>query len=321
MRSVLCQLTNRCFGLRIFALLMCFSALTYAQTGGEGTIQGTVSDSTGAVVRRAEVSATLVSTGETNTQKTTGAGFFSLAALKPGVYTVTIVAPGFERYVQENLRLDALQVQGLNIHLQVGGSNETVIVSAAPPPLDTTNATLGNTMENETYEALPLNMGGAPRDPTAFVYLAPGVATSPGYGSFNGGQGFLNEVYIEGIAVTNAAAAGGGNTSAVNRGASVDAIDQFQVQTAGSSAAFQGQGLENYTLKSGTNQFHGRAFEYFRNTVLDTWGYFSKAQINPATGTPSKPVERQNEFGGTFGGPIIHKKLFFFFSYDGQRYL
>lgn len=321
MRSVLCRFANSRFVLMTFACLLCFSALVYAQTGGEGSIQGTVTDPTGAVVRRAEVSATLVNTGETNTQKTTGAGFFSLTALKPGVYTVTIVAPGFERYVQENVRLDALQVQGLNVHLQVGGATETVTISTAPPPLNTTNATLGNTMENETYEALPLNMGGAPRDPTAFVYLTPGVATSPGYGSFNGGQGFLNEVYIEGIAVTNAAAAGGGNTSSVNRGASVDAIDQFQVQTAGSSAAYQGQGLENYTLKSGTNEFHGRAFEYFRNTVLDTWGYFSKAQINPATGTPSKPVERQNEFGGTFGGPIIHKKLFFFFSYDGQRYL
>lgn len=309
------------FSLFIVSAFMNVISTASAQTGGDGVIQGTVTDPSGAVVRHASVSATLVATGEVVTQTTTGAGFFSLRPLKPGLYSVSVAAPGFQRFVQENLTLDALQIFGLNVHLQIGQASETVTISSAPPPLDTTNATLGNTMENETYEALPLNMGGAPRDPTAFVYLSPGVATSPGYGSFNGGQGFLNEVYIEGIAITNAAAAGGGNTSAVNRAASVDAIDQFQVQTAGSSAAYQGQGLENYSLKSGNNQFHGRAFEYFRNTVLDTWGYFSKAQINPATGFPSKPVERQNEFGGTFGGPILRKKLFFFASYDGQRYL
>lgn len=293
-----------------------------AQSGGKGTIQGTVSDPSGAVIHDALVSATLVSTGKTVSQKTTEAGFYALASLNPGVYTVTVTAGGFQTYVQENLTLDALQVFGLNAKLQVGSSTETVTITSAPPPLDTTNATLGNTMESESYESLPLNMGGAPRDPTAFVLLTAGVASSSApYGGFNGGQGFYNENYLEGIPVTNAAAAGGGNTASVSRGASVDAIDQFQVQTTGTSAAFQGQGVENYTLKSGTNQFHGRAFEYFRNTVLDTWGFLSKAKINPATGTATKPVERQNEFGGTFGGPVLHDKLFFFFSYDAQRYL
>ena len=304
----------------IVLLACCQTAL--AQAGGKGTIQGTITDSSGAVVPGARVTSTLVATGVVVSQKTTGAGFYALSSLEPGVYTVSVVAPGFETYVQENITLDALQVFGLNAILQVGVASQTVTISAAPPPINTTNATVGNTMENESYEALPLNMGGAPRDPRAFVLLTAGVqASAAPYGGFNGGQGYHNEDYIEGLAITNAAAAGGGNTAPISRGASVDAIDQFQVQTTGTSAAFQGQGVENYTLKSGTNQFHGRAFEYFRNTVLDTWGYFSKARINPATGAPSKPVERQNEFGGTFGGPILHNKLFFFFSYDAQRYL
>ena len=270
----------------------------------------------------ADVGVVQVSSGQLQHQKTTGSGFYSISSLEPGIYTVTIAAPGFQKYVQQNVRLDALQVFGLNAKLQVGAANETVTVTDAPPPLNTTNATLGNVLENETYEALPLNMSGAPRDPTAFVFLTAGVASSSApYGGFNGGQGFHNEDYIEGLAVTNAAAAGGGNTAPISRGASVDAVDQFQVQTSGTSAAFQGQGVENYTMKSGSNAFHGRVFEYFRNTVLDTWGYFSKAQINPATGVPTKPVERQNEYGGTLGGPILKKKLFFFFSYDAQRYL
>jgi hypothetical protein len=293
-----------------------------AQAGGKGTIQGTVADGTGAVIPGAIVTVTETSTGVGTSQKSTGGGFYAISSLEPGTYTVTVTANGFSKYVQQNVRLDALQVFGLNATLVPGGANETVTISSAPPPLDTTNATLGNTIENETYEALPLNINGAPRDPTAFVFLTAGVASSSApYGSFGGGQGYHNEDYIEGLAVTNAAAAGGGNTASITRGASVDAVDQFQVQTSGTSAAYSGQGVENYTLKSGTNQFHGRAFEYFRNTVLDTWGFLSKAQTNPATGLPSKPVERQNEYGGTFGGPILKKKLFFFVSYDAERYL
>ena len=312
----------------LFVLLFSTPAL-FAQSGGKGTIQGTVTDPSGAVIPGATVTVDLVATSETHSQTTTGAGFYSISPLDAGVYTVSIKAPGFQSYVQQNVTLDALQVLGLNAKLTLGAATDTVTISAAPPELDTTNGTLGNTIENETYEALPLNMGGAPRDPTAFVFLTPGVAgASSPYGSFNGGQGYHNEVYIEGMASTNAAAAGGGNTASVLRGLSVDAVDQFQVQISGTSAAFQGQGVENYTLKSGTNQFHGRAFEYFRNTVLDTWGFFSKSQINPATGTATKPVERQNEFGGTLGGPVViphvfngRDKLFFFVSYDAQRYL
>jgi hypothetical protein len=306
-----------------------FVAPLQAQSDGKGTIQGTVTDPSGAIIPGALITVTEIATAETHSQKSTGAGFYSIGSLNPGAYTVSVTAQGFEKYVQQNVTLDALQVLGLNATLKVGGGDETVTISTAPPTLDTSNGTLGATIENETYEALPLNMGGAPRDPTAFVFLSPGVAgASSPYGSFNGGQGYHNEVYIEGIATTNSAAAGGGNTASVVRGASVDAVDQFQVQTSGTSAAFQGQGVENYTLKSGTNTYHGRAFEYFRNTVLDTWGFFSKAQVNPVTGLPVKPVERQNEYGGTFGGPVIiphvfngKDKLFFFVSYDAQRYL
>jgi hypothetical protein len=315
-------------GIQLIAVCLClgclfgFTPTASAQAGGKGTIQGTVADGTGAVIPGATVTVTENSTGLSTSQKSTGGGFYAISSLEPGTYTVTVTADGFSKYVQQNLRLDALQVFGLNATLVPGGANETVTISAAPPALDTTNATLGNTIENETYEALPLNINGAPRDPTAFVNLTAGVAgSSAPYGSFNGGQGYHNEDYIEGLAVTNAAAAGGGNTASISRGASVDAVDQFQVQTSGTSAAYQGQGIENYTLKSGTNQFHGRAFEYFRNTVLDTWGFFSKAQINPATGAATKPVERQNEYGGTFGGPILRKKLYFFFSYDAERYI
>lgn len=302
------------------ALLLTISATSArAQLSGRGTIEGTVTDPSGAVVPGASVTATLDVTGEITRQKTTTAGFYSMPQLKPGVYTLTVTAAGFESYMQKNLALDALQVLGFNIALHIGVGSQIITVTTAPPPLNTTNATLGTTMENETYQALPLNMGGAPRDPTAFVYLSPGVVSDGHSGQYAGGQSYHNETYVEGLAITSPAVQG--DNSGVNRGASVDAVDQFQVQTSGASAQYQGQGFTNYTLKSGTNKFHGRAFEFFRNTVLDTWGWSSKNAINPVTGTAIKPVERQNEFGGTFGGPIRRNKLFFFFSYDAQRYL
>ncbi len=295
------------------------SSVSLAQLAGTGTIEGTITDPTGAIIPGAEIKLVQNATNVEKLQKSTSSGLYSVPGLEPGVYTLTVTAPGFQTFVQQNVKLDALQVFGVNIKLSVGATDTVVNVDTAPPPLETTNATLGNTMENETYEALPLNMGGAPRDPTAFVYLTPGVTSDGHYGQFNGGQSYHNETYIEGLAITDPAVQG--NTQGVNRGVSVDAVDQFQVQTSGSSAQYQGQGFSNYTLKSGTNQFHGRAFEYFRNTVLDTWGYTPKNAINPVTGSAIKPVERQNEYGGTFGGPILRNKVFFFASYDGQQYL
>jgi hypothetical protein len=305
--------------LALLAVLFTLSAGASAQLSGRATLQGTVTDPSGAVIPKATITVTQTATNTITTQSSTSSGFYSMAGLEPGVYTVRVTYTGFAPYVQENVTLDALQVFGLNVKLTPGGSNDTVTVSSAPPPLDTTNATLGMSMENQTYQDLPLNMGGAPRDPTAFVYLTPGVTNDGHYGQFNGGQSYHNETYVEGLAITDPAVQG--NTADVLRGASVDAVDQFQVQTSGSSAQYQGQGFANYTLKSGTNQFHGRAFEFFRNTVLDTWGWTPKNQINAVTGKAIKPVERQNEFGGTFGGPLLRSKLFFFFSYDSERYL
>ena len=97
-------------------------------------------------------------------------------------------------------------------------------------------------------------------------------------------------------------------------------MDQFQVQTAGYSALYEGQGVQNYVVKSGTNQFHGALYEYFRNTALDTWGFFPPALIDPVAGRPVKPEEHQNEYGVALGGPFVKKKLFFFLNYDGFRY-
>lgn len=292
-------------------------AMLPAQLSGKATIQGIVSDPTGAVIPNASITVTNVQTGVVTNQKGTGSGFYSVSGFSPGTYDITFTAPGFQTYTQKQVVLDALQTAGVNAKLSVGAS-DTVTVSDTLPPVNTTDATLGSTMETDTFRALPLNMGGAPRDPTSFLVFTPGVKSDGRYGSFNGGQIDHNETYVEGIALTSINVQG--DNSSVSRGFSVDAVDQFQAQTNGVSAAYDGQGIQNYTHKSGTNRFHGSGFEYFRNTVLDTWGFFSK-KPNPATGKVVKPVERQNEFGGTVGGYVVKNKVFFFASYDAMRYL
>lgn len=297
------------------AIALFVAAALNAQVGGSGTIQGTVTDPSGAALAGASVTATNVETGVQTSRRTTDAGFFVLSPLQPGEYTVMIKADGFQTLTQKSLQVVALGTVGLNPRMQLGASTTSITVEAAPPELHTDDATLGSTMENELYAALPLAMNGVPRDPTQFISLVPGVnnastqAAGPTTAAFNGGQTYHNEVYLEGMPLTSAGTQG--DTRYLAFAVSVDAVEQFQVETSGAKAQYEGQGVENYVLKSGTNAFHGAVFEYFRNTSLDARGFF------PAT----KPADHQNEFGGLISGPIRKNKIFFFTNYDGYRYV
>ncbi len=306
--------TFLCLFVGIFALFA--PPRTWAQTSG-GSIQGTITDSGGAVVPGATVVATNVATGIETTRQTTNAGLYVITPLPPGEYKVTVSVTGFQTLVQERVIVDALGSVSVNLTLKVGNIGETVTIEGAPPQLNTSDARLGTTIRNELYTALPLAMGTAvagsgigqgPRNPGAFIFLLPGVSEGNRWGTINGAQGFSKDVFIEGVPITDPIQQGEGRT--ISLGVSVEAVEQFQVETSGTGVEFNGQGSENYTIKSGGNQFHGSGFEYLRNTVLDARGFF------PAI----RPVEHQNEFGFTVGGPIIKKKAFFFFSYDGWRY-
>jgi len=303
----------------LLALVFVLLAPPYAsaQTGGGGSIQGTVTDSGGSVVRGATVVATNVATKVESTRQTNEAGLYVISPLPPGEYTVSVSATGFQTLIQAKVIVDALSTVGVNLALKVGAVADTVTVADAPPQLNTSDARLGVTIRNELYTNLPLAMGTAvagsgigqgPRNPGAFIFLLPGVSEGNRWGTINGAQGFSKDVFIEGVPITDPIQQGEGRT--ISLSVSVEAVEQFQVETSGTGVEFNGQGSENYTVKSGGNQYHGSGFEYFRNTVLDARGFF------PAV----RPVEHQNEFGGTIGGPILKKKLFFFFSYDGWRY-
>lgn len=296
--------------MKVLAVFLALSATSvWAQIGGTGTLKGTVTDSSGAVIPSATVTATHVVTGLDNRRETTGAGLFVIAPLAPGTYKITASATGFRTAVQENVIIDALTTVEINLKLDVGATTESVTINAAPPELNTADPRMGQTMRNEVYTALPLSMGGGnPRNPAAFVYLLPGVQEGGTFGFINGGQSFSKDVYIEGLPVTDAVRQG--ESRALQYAVSVESIEQFQVETSGQSVEYNGQGSENYSVKSGTNQFHGSLYEYFRNTKLDARGFFA----------PTRPQQNQNQYGFTFGGPIRRNKLFFFGAYDGYKY-
>ena len=248
---------------------------------------------------------------------------------------MTITAKGFQALTQENVHVNALEVADLKLTLTVGSESQSVDVSAAPPQLETSNATLGATMEHDMYSALPIEMGsyGSPdqRRATDFAFLMPGVqgnnttgnpTTNSGIVNGSGSRGAVTAIYIDGIPFVRAG--GNGDPRYVWTAISVDAVDQFQLQTSGYSAIYEGQGIQNYNIKQGGSKYHGAVYEFFRNTALDTWGFFGANNINPSTGLPLKPIEHSNEYGINLSGPLIPwvagEKLFFFGNYNGFRY-
>src|SRR5438876_2207122 len=290
------------------ALLLITPSISSAQIGGSGSIQGTVLDISNLAVPGATVTATNVATGIQTARQTTDAGVYALMPLQPGEYRVTVSLPGFETFVRTGLIVDALSVVGLNVTLQVAGIRHDVVVTAAPPPLATADARLGQTIRNDVYTALPLVLNtGGPRDPTQFMFLMPGVQSVGRWGNVMGGQDFTTDMYVEGIPITNAVVQGEGRN--LSYGISVEAVDQFQVETSGTAVMFNGQGASNYVVKSGTNTFRGAGFEYFRNKALDAKAFFAT----------TKPDDNQHEYGGTIGGPIRRNQMFFFVAYDGYR--
>jgi hypothetical protein len=327
------RLSATIFSLLAMLVLMCGTAT--AQLAGKGAVSGKVADPSGAAIPNATIVITKDATGVSVTTTSTSAGDYEVSTLDPGVYTVTVSVNGFEKLTQKNVQVNALETQTFNATLTVGASTETVTVNSAPPQLETTNATLGGTMEQELYSALPIEMGayGNPdqRRATDFAFLMPGVqannttgnaTTNTGIVNGSGSRGAVSAVYIDGLPFVRAG--GNGDPRFVWTAISVDAVDQFQVQTSGYSAIYEGQGIQNYTVKAGGARYHGSVYEFFRNTSLDTWGFLGSV-VNQATGKPTKPVEHSNEYGINLSGPLVpfgtwKDKLFAYGNYNGFRY-
>jgi hypothetical protein len=268
-------------------------------------------------------------------RSTTKSGLYTLAPLDAGDYTVTVGAQSFETLLRENIHLDGLQVLSLDLTLQPGSATQTVTVKDTPPALETGEETLGAVIENQVYQSLPLEMGGAngistdQRRTTDSALLMPGVTNNEIKNNESdepmviNGNASSSEMYIEGLPFESASVAG--DPRYIWSAISVEAVDQFQVKTTAYSAEYQGLGVENFTIKSGSNQFHGSLYEIMRNTAFDSAG-FNPAQYPSNYAIVSKqnqfykPPEHMNEYGVTFGGPIWKNKVFFFANYMGFRF-
>ena len=259
-------------------------------------------DASGAALPGATVTATHLSTGVETVRQATGAGVYTVSPLAPGELPrhgrapgLPDVRPGVGHRGRPRRRRPQRDAEGRRHH--PGGDR----VGDVRRCCATADGRLGQTIRNEVYTALPLVMNtGGPRDPTAFMFLMPGVQSVGRWGNVMGGQDFTNETYVEGVPITNAVVQGEGRN--LSFGISVEAIDQFQVETSGTAVMYNGQGVSNYVVKSGTNQFRGSAFEFFRNKALDSKAFFAAA----------KPDDNQHEFGFTLGGPLRRNQAFFF---------
>jgi hypothetical protein len=284
-----------------------------------GSITGTITDTSGAVVGGAKVTLISEDTGATLSTTATGDGSYEFSPVRIGSYKLNASSKGFKTEIQTHITVDASARVLVNFKLQPGSVTETVEVTAAAPVLQTQDASVGQVVDERSTNNLPLNG----RNFTFLAQLSAGVGSpeadtrgNAASGAFtaNGNRPAQNNYMLDGIDNNSDTVDFLNGTNYVVL-PPVDAIQEFKVQTSDFSAEFgrSGAAVLNATIKSGTNAIHGTAWEFFRNDIFDAPDYFEDA------GGVKKGELRQNQFGGSLGGPIIKNKLFFFADYEGLR--
>jgi Carboxypeptidase regulatory-like domain/TonB-dependent Receptor Plug Domain len=310
------------FVLLVLMLLLaatCVPAQTF-----RGTVLGTVTDSSGAVVPGATVKVRNADTGLERSTQTSADGTYSAPELPFGKYTVTVSQSGFQTSVTSNVAVDVASDRRVDVVLKPGEVAEAVEVTGEVPQVDTTNAELGGILTSQTIENIPVNG----RDYTKLIYLNPGVAGSPdqisdspgsfGEFSMNGSRGRSNNYLLDGTDMND----GYRNDPAINEAGvfgdpatilPIDAVGELHVLSNYEAEYGRNSGaIVNIVTKSGTNLWHGSALEYYRSGAFGARNYFN------FVGQPKNPFTN-NQFGGSLGGPIVKDKAFFFFDYEGQR--
>jgi hypothetical protein len=306
------------------AVLVCAS-MVHAQSAATGAITGIVTDPQGRAVPNATVTATSLDTNQARTATTGASGDYKFSLLPPGNYSLKFSAAGFKTSEVSSVTVDVTETPTVNQSLEVGAITQTVTVESTVQTLQTESSTLGTTVTGTQISALPMANGNY----TEILSLSAGTtasvdnATSVGKGtqdiSANGVDPGSNNFQMDGVAINNIANSGSANDGTIYTGIpipSTDAIGEFKVQTSTYDASYGRNPGANVTVstKSGTNAFHGSAFEYFRNSVLNADDFF----YHKTAAEPHQVLD-QNQFGGTIGGPIKKDKLFVFFSYRGTR--
>src|SRR5487761_1719876 len=300
----------------VLAFALFTPTLLHAQVAG-ATLSGSVTDASGAVIPRAKVSIKNVATGVVRSAAADQAGFYSAPNLLPGTYDITASAPGFNTEVQTGITLTVGSQQVLNMTLQVGKVSQTIQVSSQAPAVQLSSSAISEVVNSTTVRQLPLNG----RSWVDLANLQPGVAaveTQPAFThgadrgsgaqiSIAGGKPVQNNYRLDGISLNDYANGGPGSVLGVSLG--VDAIQEFSVITSNYSAAYgrTSGGVINAITRSGTNQFHGSAYEFIRNSSLDARNFFDYL---PAP--QRNPPFRRNQFGVSGGGPIRKDKTFIF---------
>ena len=310
---------------RIIFVFVLLAAVSLSAQTFRGTILGTATDPSGAVLPGAKVTVKNVGTGLERTTETSADGSYTLPELPIGTYNVTVVLTGFQTFVATGVTVDISGERRVDAAMKPGQISTVVQVSADQLPLvETTTNTLGGVLTAETVADMPVNG----RDYTKLIYLNPGVAGSPdqisdspgSYGEFsmNGARGRSNNYLLDGTDMND----GYRNDPAINQAgvfgtpsailpidavAEVNVISNFLPEFGRNAGA-----VVNIVTKSGTNQLHGTAGEYFRNDALDARNYFNIA-------SQPKALFHNNQYGGSLGGPIKKDKTFFFADYEGQQ--
>lgn len=297
----------------LVAIVTLASSGAHAQATG-ASVNGIVQDSSGGVVKSAQVVATNVATGSQVTESSNDQGQYTLLDLAPGTYSIRITAKGFQTYKQNGIRLDVNQHATQNVTLSPGGVQQTVTVNADVSTLNTVTSQVSDEVNGTSLRALPLNT----RNPYALVELVPGFAGTTGddYNSnsfsVDGGRQGFTDVLVDG---TPAGFPTVNGNAGIGIFPSIDAIGEYQVLAQNYPAEFgrSADGILNVVFKSGTNQFHGTLFEFIRNSDLDANDFFSNRNGKPL------PPFRRNQFGGVLSGPLYHNKTFFLVSTELLR--
>ena len=311
--------------------ILLFAACISAQSPN-GIINGLVIDPTGAVIPGAEIRAVNDATAVQYTGKTNGEGIYVVTNLPPGTYHLQVSKIGFKTLIKPDIILNVQDSLAINFTLPVGAASETVTVTGGAPLMNTESAAVSTVVDRQFAENLPMNG----RSFQTLIELTPGVVVTPS-NAFDNGQFSINgqrtssnywmvdgvsaNIGVSAISATGNGFAGAANSSSVLGGTnslvSVDALQEFRIQTSTYAPEFGRTpgGQISIVTRSGADQLHGTLFDYFRNDVLDANNWFNGA-VTPVL---PKAEERQNDFGGTFSGPIVKNQTFFFFSYEGLR--
>jgi hypothetical protein len=297
------------------AFCLCFSALSFGQ-GDLGALTGSIVDPSGAVVPEATLAITNVNTGAQWSIKSSSAGYYRVP-VPAGTYRVEVRKEGFKTAVASNIVVPVAQVVTIDLTLQVGSATQSVTVTSEAPLLTPSTPELSNALSPQEFATLPIALDTGGRQLMTFIYSTlPGTVGNSWSASINGAQLFTSDILIDGLPFANYNLQG-----TISSGTpSAEAASEFKVQTSSYSAEYGAAagGVANFSMKSGTNQFHASAYEYLTNPVLNATGW-NINQLPEGSLQKVKPATKENNFGMAVGGPIRKNKTFFFFNLEGDR--